>query len=73
MRTAQLYHDADYVRVFDNGQPIAICDAFLAQGMDRPRGCRKSADKALARVGMCRKGRWRKTEWGFTATLKGKQ
>lgn len=70
MKTAQLYNDADYVRVFNKQLPVAVCDAFLARGSSRPQGDKKAADEALGRIGMSRKGRWRKTEWGYTATLK---
>ena len=64
--TAQLYRNEDYVRLFDDPENYATADFHLGY---KNRGCRKTADTALARFGIKRTTRWQKCEWGYFARV----
>ena len=63
---AQLYTDADYVRVFDDPEGVMLMDVSLRGDGDR----RKQADDALLNTMFERNGRWRKADYGCFCKLR---
>lgn len=63
---AQLYDEADDVRIFDDLSERRLMDVDLRGKGD----ARKMADVALTHTPFERTGQWRRTEWGYVATLK---
>jgi hypothetical protein len=63
--TAQLYNDADYVRIFESGNDYGIADVNLPHGI---KGDRRHAEFALNKLGLLPK-RWRAMEWGWQSTI----
>lgn len=61
---AQLYDDADYVRLFDEKDKM-IADAKLHGNAKRTT----MADNALDNTAFRRTGRWRPVQWGFVCSL----
>lgn len=63
---AQLYDEADYVRIFDDTEETSLMDITLrGEGDNKER-----ADNALANTIFRRSGRWVRREWGWTCKLK---